>query len=38
MSMTPESAAQRIATLTADIRRHDELYRNRARPEIGDFE
>ena len=36
--MTPESAAQRIATLTAEIRRHDELYRNRARPEIGDFE
>ena len=36
--MTPESAAQRIATLTADIRRHDELSRNRARPEIGDFE
>ena len=36
--MTPESAAPRIATLTAEIRRHDELYRNRARPEIGDFE
>ena len=36
--MTPESAAQRIAILTAEIRRHDELYRNRARPEIGDFE
>ena len=36
--MTPDTAAQRIATLTAEIRRHDELYRNRARPEIGDFE
>ena len=38
MSMTPDSASLRIATLTAEIRRHDELYRNRARPEIGDFE
>ncbi|MEI6052857.1 MAG: NAD-dependent DNA ligase LigA, partial [Opitutaceae bacterium] len=36
--MTPDSASLRIATLTAEIRRHDELYRNRARPEIGDFE
>ena len=36
--MTNEAAQKRMAELTTEIRRHDELYRNRARPEIGDFE
>jgi DNA ligase (NAD+) len=36
--MTSEAAQKRMAELTAEVRRHDELYRNRARPEIGDFE
>jgi len=36
--MTNEAAQKRMAELAAEIRRHDELYRNRARPEIGDFE
>lgn len=36
--MTADDAQKRMAELTAQIRRHDDLYRNRARPEIGDFE
>ena len=35
--MTPEEAALRIATLRAEVARHDELYYRQARPELTDF-
>ncbi|MFZ9745644.1 MAG: NAD-dependent DNA ligase LigA [Opitutaceae bacterium] len=35
--MTPEEAAVRIATLRAEVARHDELYYRQARPELTDF-
>lgn len=34
----PESPAERLARLRADIARHDELYYRRAKPEISDYE
>lgn len=34
----PESHAERLARLRAEIARHDELYYRHARPEIGDYE
>jgi DNA ligase (NAD+) len=36
--MTPVEAQQRIATLRAEVARHDERYYRQARPEISDFE
>jgi DNA ligase (NAD+) len=36
--MTPTEAQQRIATLRAEVARHDERYYRQARPEISDFE
>jgi len=36
--MNREAAAVRAATLRAEIARHEELYRKKDRPEIGDFE
>jgi DNA ligase (NAD+) len=36
--MTPEKAAQRIATLRSEIRHHDYLYYVEDRPEVGDAE
>ncbi len=36
--MTPEQAWERVAALRTEIARHEELYRKKNRPEIGDFE
>lgn len=36
--MSPAEAQQRIATLRAEVGRHDELYYRRATPEIADYD
>lgn len=36
--MTPTEAEQRIATLRAEVARHDALYYGRAAPELSDFD
>jgi DNA ligase (NAD+) len=36
--MSPAEAQKRIAELRTEVARHEELYRNKARPEISDFD
>ena len=34
----PSDSTQRIATLRAELARHDELYYRQARPELSDYD